>query len=89
MKIKPEHLDHIKKEIEKFLENNPRIVEDYEQGKFHRSHAVQILQKRFCFDLMYNADLSGFVSSTLYDYMNDDHIYTALKSICPKVIRKY
>ena len=83
MKITTKHFNHIKTEIEKVLVNYPNLVSEYETGNFPRSEKVKDLQKRFCFDLMYGAGLNKFVCSELYSYLNDDHIYTALKKICP------
>jgi len=89
MKIKPEHLEHLRKEISEVLELYDGLVSEYENGQFPRSDRVKDLQKRFCFDLLFGAGLCKYVSDVLYPYMNDDHLYTALKAVCPKVIRKY
>ena len=89
MKIKNEHFEHLKGEIESLLEKYPGIVYEYQTGNFPRSDKVKNLQKRFCFDIVYGAGLSKWVSDNLYPYMNDDHLYTALKRIVPTVERKY
>ena len=91
MKIKPEHFNHIKQEIDNTLSLHGRdnLIKEYETGLFPRSDKTKDLQQRFCFDLMYAAGLSQYVCNTLYSYLNDDHIYTALKSICPTVTRQY
>ena len=89
MKIKPLHLERLRKAIEWVLENFPNIVEDYEQGRFTRADKVKELQKRFCFDLLYAAGVNHWVVDELYPYMGDTHLYTALKAVSPKVIRKY
>ena len=89
MKIKPEHFQHLKTEIEAILSKYDRLVEEYEAGQFPRSEKVKDLQKRFCFDLLHGAGLDRFVCDDLYPYMNNDHIYTALKAICPKVQRRF
>ena len=89
MKIKQEHLEHLKTEINKTLEKYPNLVEEYETGKFARSGKVKDLQRRFCFDLSHGSGLNQFICDTLYEYMNDDHLYTALKSIYPKVTKRY
>lgn len=92
MKMKTEHFDILKNEITDILKFNPEIVSDYENGLFPRSDNVKDLQKRFCFDLWYAAMgrlRTNFEVSDLYSYLNDDHIYTALKKICPTVVRKY
>jgi len=65
------------------------IIDDYENGRFFNSAKVNDLQTRFNFDMMYNAKLTDYVCETIYTYAHDKHIETALKSICPKVIRRY
>lgn len=86
MKIKQEHFDHMKKAIEETLaihNQNNKLVEEYEQGLFPRAELTKDVQRRFCCDVMYGAGLNKFACDTLYLYLNDDHIYTALKAICP------
>ena len=89
MKIKAEHLQHLKAEIAPILLKYDRLIEEYETGQFPRSEKVKDLQKRFCFDLLHGAGLSRWVSDNLYPYMNDSHIYTALKAICPTIERRF
>jgi len=89
MKIKPEHFEHLKTEIEAILSKYDRVVDEYERGQFPRSEKVKDLQRRFCFDVLFGAGLSRWVSDNLYPYMNEDHLYTALKAICPKLERKF
>jgi hypothetical protein len=89
MKIKDEHYKYMKHEIDATLDKYPDLVSEYESGNFPRADKVKDLQKRFCFDVMYGAGLTKWVCDNLYGYMHDSHIYTALKSICPKVTRNY
>lgn len=92
MKISQKHYEYLKSEIDSFLNTCPNLldfVHDYEEGNFVNADKVNDLQKRFCFDVMYFAGLTTWVCDNLYGYMNDDHIYTALKSICPKVNKRY
>lgn len=89
MKIKPEHVAHMKAAINGFLADNPDIVGRYETGNFPRSDKVKNLETRFLFDLLHAANLTGFVCETIYPYANDTHLRTALKSICPKVVKRY
>ena len=89
MKIKPEHFEHLKTEIEAILSKYDRVTEEYEKGQFPRSEKTKDLQRRFCFDVLFGAGLSRWVSDNLYPYMNDEHLYTALKAICPKLERKF
>jgi site-specific recombinase XerD len=63
------------------------LVKSYEQGNFSNNSTVQDLSKRFKWDLFY---ASGMRSSELSGDYNDEHIYTALRSIVPvKLARKY
>lgn len=89
MKIKTEHFEHMKREIDRVLAAYPGVVDAYEQGNFPRADAVKDLQKRFCFDLLYSASLLPFIVEHVYPYANDEHIYTALLRICPTLNRKY
>ena len=89
MKIKSEHVDHLRGEIAKVLEQFPDAVEAYETGNFHNSDRVKDLQKRFCFDLLHAADMHRYVCDVIYKYANDAHLYTALKAVCPTVTRRY
>ena len=91
MKIKPGHFDALKASIETVIEQNggkERIVKAYESGDFSRADKVKDLQKRLCFDLLYTAQVKGLLDE-IYLYANDSHIFTALKSICPKVTKAY
>lgn len=89
LKIKPDHLEYVRNECLKVLDRNPNAIENYENGRFVRSDAVKDLQKRFSFDVLDAAGLTKFICETLYPYMNDDHLYSALKSFMPKVEKKY
>ena len=88
MKIRTEHFNHIKAEIDAVLfqyNQDNKLVEEYQRGDYPRAEFTKDVQRRFCFDLMYGAGLNKFASDHLYSYLNDDHIYTALKTICPKI----
>jgi hypothetical protein len=89
LKIKPEHLEHLREKISEVLDNNPTAVKDYESGNFPRSEQVKDLQKRFCFDMLYASVSSKWVCDNLCPYLDDRHIYSALKAVCPSVTRKY
>jgi len=89
MKIKSEHLKHLKEAIDSTLAKYPNLVEEYEQGRFPRSDKVTDLQRRFCFDLSYGSGLNKFICEELYTYMDDSHLYTALKKVCPVVTKRY
>ena len=89
MKMTAEHLSILKSGIDKVLKANPDAVDKYRRGEFPRSDRVKDLQRRFCFDLFHASGLSigdgiGTHGEIIGDY-NDDHIYTALRHICPQI----
>jgi len=90
MKMKTVHFNILKTAIDKTLaihNSKGELTECYEKGNFHNSDRTKDLRKRFCFDILYGSGLTSFVCQELYPYLHDDHIYTALKAICPKVSR--
>lgn len=92
MKIKPKHLEFMEAKINKFIEvsgGKEALVNKYETGDFPRSELVKCLNDRFFSDVLHYAGLTPFVCEELYDYMNDSHIQTALKSVLPTLTRKY
>jgi len=89
MKIKTEHVETMRAAISATLEKYPTIIQLYENGHFTGADKTGDLQKRFCFDLMFAAKLTPFVCDTIYSYANDAHLFTALKTICPKITRRY
>lgn len=93
MKFTNEHLAILKAGVDKVLANNPNAAQAYEEGLFPRSEKVKDLQRRFCFDVFYASgvkigDGMGTSGDIIGNY-NDSHIYTALKTVCPTVERKY
>lgn len=84
LKISDDHFNRLQVAVNRVLENNPDIVERYQRGDFPRAQAVKVLQKRFCFDVLYAANTYDLVRE-IYEYADDDHIYSALKAILPKV----
>lgn len=96
MKIKALDFEKLKQCIETTLNHygKDKLVKQYQSGQFVNSNKVNDLQMRFCFDILHltSRDIAGFrdfINKTLYEYMNDDHLYTALKLICPKITRQY
>ena len=77
------------REINNYLDKNPLMKEHYELGKFNNAAKVKDLQIRFCFDISHFCGLTKYFCKEIYSYADDNHIYTALKKICPKVIRKF
>ena len=93
MKFTSEHLAILRAGVDKVLANNPHAAQAYEEGRFARSEKVKDLQRRFCFDVFYASavkigDGVGTSGDIIGNYTND-HLYTALKTLCPKVERKY
>lgn len=91
MKIKPQHLEHLRIEIKKTLDQTPGIIAKYENGVFYNSKKVKDLQTRFCFDLLYmTSGLNNWVCDELHKYgIQGNHLLTALKKVTPKLVRKY
>jgi hypothetical protein len=89
MKMKVEHFEYLQSEIEKALVKYPNVIHEYETGQFPRSEKVKDLQTRFNNDMKFGAGLNRFICDTLYPYLDDTHINTALNKICPKVERKF
>ena len=82
MKIKPEHLARLKDLIEP-LDTETRRTQ-YLKGDFHNADKVKDLNKRYRWDLYWEATAGTHhneLRNQMYVYMNDDHIDTALKSI--------
>lgn len=91
LKIKPEHFEALKKAVKTVLEKNPEAVERYETGQFLRSDRVKDLNTRFRADVARVAITSSEELSydLLYEYMNDDHLHSAMKRLVPNITRKY
>lgn len=88
MKMKPEHFKEIKAKIDALLATS-ELQEAYEHGRFPNSNKTKDLNKRFRWDLLSIAYGSRNIVQNLYPYLNDSHIDTALRAICPKIERKY
>ena len=73
MKITNEHYEELAKHV--------RPLHDVETWKEYQR--VGMSATRYRFDLLYRAKISDFVCNTLYRYLNDDHIATALKKAVP------
>ncbi len=79
----------MQKRIQEYLKSHPDMVEKYETGNFPRSDKVKDLQTRFNMDLLYAAGMCRWTCDVLYKYVDDTHICSVLKSICPKVVKRY
>ena len=73
MKIQPEHFAHMKTEIEKTMLHFP--VAQY------RAENPTFSDKRIRWDYWRAAGLLTWTCDTLYKYLNDEHIDSALRSI--------
>ena len=88
MKMKTEHYTYMETKINQYLSKHPHLVHQYETGQFELSDRVHNLQTRFNHDLAYGAGLTGFICDNLYPYLEDRHIKTALKKICPTITKR-
>ena len=82
MKIKPEHLAKLEALIEPFDTLQRRT--QYLKGAFHNADKVKDLNKRYRWDLFWDATAGTHhneLRNQMWEYMNDTHIDTALKSI--------
>lgn len=85
MKMTPEHCQLIKDAIVPMDTAERR--QRYVRGDYPNAAKTKDLDKRYRWDLFCQMPKpSGFVQS-LYDYMNDDHIDTALRGIVPVLQR--
>lgn len=81
MKIKAEHLATIQFAIS--LKDTEQVRQQYRTGNFPRADKVKDLNKRYRWDLFYmtklvnNREFMGKIN----EYLNDDHLDTALRSI--------
>jgi len=71
MKIKPEHFAHLQATLAKH------------DTEFHRSRyaAAGLSTTRYQWDIVRHANLMTWLCDTLYSYLNDTHIQTALNKI--------
>ena len=77
MKIKNVHYSHMLGAISTLDKQN--IKEHFKWLKTQEN--VKDINKRLRWDAFFAAGLSSYASRTLYTYLNDDHIDTALKNI--------
>lgn len=75
MKIKAEHLEHLKKVL-KPLDTTEWRAKCRELGHTNM---------RYRWDLTYHAKLSRWICDNLYAYLNDEHIDSALRSFIPNL----
>ena len=73
MKMQSAHFDHIAAKINAL--DTPALRAAY------RDAGLSL--KRYQWDITYKAGLTAYMCETLYQYLNDDHIQTALNRIIP------
>jgi hypothetical protein len=71
MKMQTAHFDHIAEKIATL--DTPALRAAY------RDAGLSL--KRYQWDVTWKAGLSAYICKTLYPYLNDDHIQTALNRI--------
>jgi hypothetical protein len=73
MKIKVEHMAHMRSAIELALKAHPEARDQYKEAG--------LSAKRFRWDALNKAGLTPWLCSDVYSYANDSHIDTALRAI--------
>lgn len=69
MKMKPEHYNHMKQSIQTFISDHSDDC---------AKHKAAHTPVRFAWDVCHASGMTPFICSTLYEYLNDTHIQTAL-----------
>ena len=70
MKIKPEHVEHIRQSLD--YSRIPSLDEYIKVG---------MSAKRWRWDLLWEAKISNWIGQNIYPYADDSHIDTALRHI--------
>lgn len=78
LKIKQDHFQIIKMS---FLTKSKDELKKY-KDLLKTDCSIKDIEKRFRWDLLYGLVGSNWVCDTLYPYLNDNHIDSALKQIC-------
>jgi len=79
MKIKQDHYEYMREALRKRMSTiTPHILRTYLQH-LQDDPTCADPHKRIRFDLLWSSGISSWVCSTLYPYLNDDHIDTALR----------
>lgn len=73
MKMTQEHFDALEDAIHRALETFPETLDAYLKAGQSA--------KRYRWDVLWHAKQTEFVCRTLYQYLNDEHIDTALRKI--------
>lgn len=72
------------------LETIQDIIEVYESGRFVNSEKTKDLNKRFRWDCFWAGKrfFPENLMPELYEYLDDSHIDTALRKICPQGLER-
>ena len=70
MKMTKEDFEKVKRAVKEVIDENPNMQAEYER--------LDLTPMRYRWDVLW---LSGFKITSLYHYLNDDHIDTALRRI--------
>ena len=73
MKMQSAHFDHLAEKI-------AELDSPYLRGVY-RNAGLSL--KRYQWDVTYQAGLTAYICETLYSYLDDNHIQTALNRIIP------
>jgi hypothetical protein len=73
MKIQPKHYQYLMELVDDFIDMNPIMSSDYKEAG--------LSETRFLFDVLYALKINDFICDTLYLYLDDTHLHTALKRI--------
>lgn len=91
MKITPEHFEALRAAVQPL--DTPKRRQMYESGRFYNAVSCKDFSKRYRWDLLYASRLKigdgkGVSGLPLYEYLNDEHIDTALRKIVPDLQRQ-
>jgi hypothetical protein len=81
LKIEPDHLETMRAAIAPMDTEARR--ERYRTGTFLHAEHCRDAGKRHRWDLFHDAGLTSFACSTLYRYVDDTHIDSALRQLIP------
>lgn len=84
MKIKPEHIAHMRAAIGVTLATSGKTLEQC-RDYLRQDSRVKDLEKRLRWDLLFAAGLTPWLCANLYPYADDTHIDTALRHIVSKL----
>jgi hypothetical protein len=81
MKVTQQHIQYMADRIKPV--DTVKLRQSYVEGNYENSGKTKDPDKRYRWDLFWQAGLARFAVDVLYKYVNDEHIDTALRSIVP------